>query len=85
MIDMILLTQLIAANPETQKFCADVVGIPYASDNFSDEEWQRFQRCVLFFDRQEQRQKRPGAPVKGACASSMPVVPYDAFMTLPDA
>ena len=25
MIDVFLMTQLIAANPETQKFCADVV------------------------------------------------------------
>ena len=28
------------------KLCADIVGIPYASDNFSDEEWQQFQNCV---------------------------------------
>ena len=27
------------------KFCSYVVGIPYASDNFSDEEWGRFVFC----------------------------------------
>lgn len=25
--------------------CSYVVGIPYASDNFSDEEWERFKYC----------------------------------------
>lgn len=30
---------------EINKFCAYVVGIPYASDNFTDEEWERFQFC----------------------------------------
>jgi hypothetical protein len=30
---------------EINKFCAYVVGIPYASDNFSDEEWNRFVYC----------------------------------------
>jgi len=28
------------------RFCADVVGIPYASDNFTDEEWKNFKQCV---------------------------------------
>lgn len=33
-------------NPEEiNKFCAYVVGIPYASDNFTDKEWQRFVYC----------------------------------------
>ena len=27
------------------EFCADVVGIPYASDDFTDEEWERFTYC----------------------------------------
>ena len=27
------------------QFCAKVVGIPYASDNFTDEEWERFKYC----------------------------------------
>jgi hypothetical protein len=33
------------ASEEVNKFCADVVGIPYASDNLSDEEWERFVYC----------------------------------------
>jgi hypothetical protein len=27
--------------------CAADVGIPYASDNFSDTEWQEFKRCII--------------------------------------
>jgi hypothetical protein len=30
------------------KLCAEVVGIPYASDNFSDEDWKQFKSCLLF-------------------------------------
>lgn len=30
---------------QINKFCAYVVGIPYASDNFTDEEWNRFVFC----------------------------------------
>lgn len=30
------------------RVCAAIVRIPYASDNFSDEEWKKFQRCVRF-------------------------------------
>lgn len=30
------------------RFCAAVVGIPYASDNFSDDEWKKFKNCVRF-------------------------------------
>lgn len=26
--------------------CAAIVGIPYASDNFTDEEWQQFKICL---------------------------------------
>ena len=85
MIDLFLISQLIAANPETQKFCAEVVGIPYASDNFTDEEWQRFQQCMSFFERQEQRQRRPAAPVSVPAAPLLPVVPYDASMPFLDA
>ena len=29
------------------RFCARVVGIPYASDNFNDEEWERFKYCKI--------------------------------------
>ena len=27
------------------RMCARNVGIPYASDNFSEKEWQQFQLC----------------------------------------
>lgn len=30
------------------RLCASIVNIPYASDNFSDEEWKRFQQCVKY-------------------------------------
>lgn len=39
---------LIASSNQSEvinKFCAYVVGIPYASDNFTDEEWNRFVYC----------------------------------------
>jgi hypothetical protein len=46
----LLLAASIATTPinrseEINKFCAYIVGIPYASDNFSDEEWERFKFC----------------------------------------
>lgn len=28
--------------------CAAIVDIPYASDNFTDEEWKQFVECVNF-------------------------------------
>jgi len=30
------------------RVCARIVGIPYASDNFSDEEWEQFKDCLQF-------------------------------------
>jgi hypothetical protein len=27
--------------------CAADVGIPYASDNFSDSEWEEFKHCII--------------------------------------
>lgn len=30
------------------RVCAKIVGIPYASDNFSDVEWEKFKKCVRF-------------------------------------
>jgi hypothetical protein len=30
------------------RLCAEIVGIPYASDNFSDEEWEQFKSCVNY-------------------------------------
>jgi hypothetical protein len=46
----ILLASAIATTPmdkseQINRFCAYVVGIPYASDNFTDEEWERFKFC----------------------------------------
>jgi len=33
-------------DPEyVNKMCSYLVGIPYASDNFTDEEWERFKVC----------------------------------------
>ena len=44
----LLASALIASSTPSEdvnKFCAYVVGIPYASDNFTDEEWNRFVYC----------------------------------------
>ena len=30
---------------DVNKVCAYLVGIPYASDNFNDNEWARFKYC----------------------------------------
>jgi len=36
----------VAPNPEyVDRYCAELVGIPYASDNFSDKEWAQFKTC----------------------------------------
>lgn len=32
------------------KACAEIVGIPYASDNFNDEEWIKFKKCLRVFN-----------------------------------
>lgn len=48
-IEFVILTVAIIAtakaNENVNQFCAHVVGIPYASDNFTDEEWKRFEYC----------------------------------------
>jgi hypothetical protein len=36
---------LISVDERVDRFCAYVVGIPYASDNFNQDEWERFQVC----------------------------------------
>ena len=37
------------------RMCAARVGIPYASDNFTDREWQAFQLCRdIMYDTLEQ-------------------------------
>lgn len=49
---LLIMTPTVAlANDEivtfnANKACAALVGIPYASDNFSDQEWEKFKRCV---------------------------------------
>ena len=30
------------------RVCAAIVGIPYASDNFSDSQFQKFKKCLRF-------------------------------------
>jgi hypothetical protein len=30
------------------RVCAAIVQIPYASDNFTDEEWEQFKTCLKF-------------------------------------
>ena len=53
-IEFIILTVAIISNAHAtptnnenvNKFCAYVVGIQYGSDNFTDEEWTRFQYCT---------------------------------------
>jgi len=58
----LILTSLIVSSPFTvkaqeerevypiniNKACASIVRIPYASDNFSDEEWKQFVNCRRF-------------------------------------
>lgn len=47
MISILLATALNNPIPEiTARYCAKQVGIPYASDNFTDQEWERFTLCV---------------------------------------
>ncbi len=44
----LLLASTIAFTPtqeQVNRQCAYIVGIPYASDNFTDEEWSRFILC----------------------------------------
>jgi hypothetical protein len=44
----LLASALIASSNRSEdvnKFCAKVVGIPYASDNFNDEEFSKFELC----------------------------------------
>ena len=48
MFELLLTAALIVPVEKSEvvnRFCADVVGIPFASDNFTDEEWERFVYC----------------------------------------
>ena len=49
----ILLIQPASANEmmitvNVNRVCAAIVGIPYASDNFSDAQFQKFKQCLRF-------------------------------------
>lgn len=41
----VLQTQSVHDPEYVNKMCSYLVGIPYASDNFNDEEWERFKVC----------------------------------------
>lgn len=46
-------TVLANSQPDSEKvnrFCAYLVGIPYASDNFTDAEYERFLVCKEIFE-----------------------------------
>lgn len=47
MIELALIASLNTAQIEEKvnRTCAYIVGIPYASDNFDDSEWERFVLC----------------------------------------
>jgi hypothetical protein len=35
------------------RVCAAIVQIPYASDNFTDKEWEQFKTCLKFMRQYE--------------------------------
>lgn len=48
-----LLSQPVMANEmmiylNVNRLCSAIIQIPYASDNFSNEEWKQFQKCLKF-------------------------------------
>lgn len=47
MLELLAATLISSSQPseDVNRFCAYVVGIPYAGDNFTEEEWQRFVFC----------------------------------------
>jgi hypothetical protein len=36
------------------RVCAAIVQIPYASDNFTDKEWEQFKTCLKFMRQYEE-------------------------------
>ena len=40
--------EMILVNPN--RVCSAIVGIPYASDNFTDKEWEKFKECLKFIN-----------------------------------
>jgi hypothetical protein len=55
---MLLLPAPVAAQEvykiNINRVCAAIVQIPYASDNFTDEEWEQFKKCLKFMKQYEQ-------------------------------
>lgn len=47
MLELLASAVITASNrsEDINRFCSYVVGIPYASDNFTDDEWARFVYC----------------------------------------
>jgi hypothetical protein len=47
MLELLASAVISASNrsEDINRFCAYIVGIPYASDNFTDQEWERFVFC----------------------------------------
>jgi hypothetical protein len=47
MIELLLASVIVTIPYEERlnRTCSYLVGIPYASDNFTDEEWERFKLC----------------------------------------
>jgi hypothetical protein len=41
--------EMITVNPN--RVCASLVGVPYASDDFTDEQWVTFKTCRDFLQR----------------------------------
>jgi hypothetical protein len=51
MIELLLALTSIPPQEQVNRQCAYIVGIPYASDNFTQEEWNRFQLCRELIDK----------------------------------
>ena len=57
MIETLLATAItfsftpIPVSPTIANFCADTVGIPRNSDNFTDAEYKQFKSCVIFHNK----------------------------------
>lgn len=48
MFELLLTAQLLTPveqSTRVQQFCSEVVGLTWSSDNFTDDEWERFQLC----------------------------------------
>jgi hypothetical protein len=44
-------TEMVTINKN--RVCSALIGIPYASDNFTNKEWEQFKKCVKFLDRMD--------------------------------